>query len=557
MESATLPSSTFVNLWTDDFLNQMRLTGDPLADATAAEMFKDQKNTGVLMASLREVVTNASADQRNLPEFLSHYFDTAIEFPEGFTPDVAKINLACKVFDSYGFHIITILFFKSLPAGYLAPYPSKVLATTHLMETQVARRVLQTAQMIFDVHKTNWYQNDGDGIVSVLKVRLMHAGMRVGILQRLDKEAWDINDDWLKIGIPQGKPINQEDMVLTLNLFSIIILRGLERLGVELNEEEKDAYFYNWQLVGHFAGIHKDLLPTKKEDAWTLQNKMCGRLNKMPNDYGPGLTLALLDVINKNTKGIISLKLLENMTLYLLEDPNAQASLGFGKPSFFDVLLDKILTAITARAQKRIDRNETIGQNLEKKNSTLGLIFFIYAKRAHLEGIKIEKFKMALFQKISLVIMKGLQENAVATNNTKPFIDDRLMQLWDIGGFSWDQDTEGISKTALAAQRSGGYLMMVVSPLVSGGAFYEFYRVRIEHLPAFHTFLDGMTPTDPAKLQIFNEHHVWEMLCVGLIFLATSAIVYISMLVKSKFKYLRAAYVLLMVALLAWLLYLE
>lgn len=75
-----------------------------------------------------------------------------------------------------------LIVFKALPTGYMCPKPGHVLESTKLLVNYAARRVMETAQFVFAVNNANWYQSGNPGLESIQRVRLMHAGMRMALL---------------------------------------------------------------------------------------------------------------------------------------------------------------------------------------------------------------------------------------------------------------------------------------------------------------------------------------------------------------------------------------
>ena len=61
-----------------------------------------------------------------------------------------------------------------------------------------------------------------------------------------------------------GMPINQEDLLGTLIVFTIVALDAIADLGVDLTSQkgtkQRDAYVHFWLVVGHLLGIDYDAL---------------------------------------------------------------------------------------------------------------------------------------------------------------------------------------------------------------------------------------------------------------------------------------------------------
>ncbi len=119
----------------------------------------------------------------------------------------------------------------------------------------------------------------GKGYLCAKKVRFLHATMRFMLVQpdqrhplsgetrpltltealSCDESPWNFEDF--------GYPINQEDMAYTLLTFGMIIPRGLSHWGVQIDQDEKEAFLHLWKVVGHVMGIDSTLLTDQWEEA--------------------------------------------------------------------------------------------------------------------------------------------------------------------------------------------------------------------------------------------------------------------------------------------------
>ena len=56
-----------------------------------------------------------------------------------------------------------------------------------------------------------------------------------------------------------GVPINQEDLMGTLIVFTVVVVDALEKLGLDFGSDEmkasRDAYIHFWLVIGHLLGI--------------------------------------------------------------------------------------------------------------------------------------------------------------------------------------------------------------------------------------------------------------------------------------------------------------
>ncbi|MEP7322903.1 MAG: oxygenase MpaB family protein, partial [Saprospiraceae bacterium] len=209
------------NLWNGLDLNNFRQIMDPPSDEAVKSLyesiqFKTDRN------ELKAMAQNDSFVPADLPEDLRCFVEN--ELFKKFTPeDIRKFEMTRDIWKENGVQFIFVLFFRALPYTYMAEKPANVLRLTKLLEDQPMRRVFETAQFIFDIMDQNWWDPTHRGILTALKVRIMHSAMRYNLLNKPEGEPWN-KEAW-------GMPISQEDLVATNQCFSLEFFKGLEMLG--------------------------------------------------------------------------------------------------------------------------------------------------------------------------------------------------------------------------------------------------------------------------------------------------------------------------------------
>src|SRR5512144_334025 len=96
------------NRWSDDFLDQMRLVGDPLADRVIAQVVDTGERQAVNQI-MRSLVMNDDLVPGDLPPNVRQYLEETARLPEW--ADRHQIELAQKTFASYAPEIILLLFY--------------------------------------------------------------------------------------------------------------------------------------------------------------------------------------------------------------------------------------------------------------------------------------------------------------------------------------------------------------------------------------------------------------------------------------------------------------
>ncbi|AUD03664.1 DUF5995 family protein [Spirosoma pollinicola] len=282
--------------WADDFLAGKRLMGDPLADQVIDTLLATNQK-GEIDQIFQMLVRNRQfpnpafdALPKAVKEVVEGYFVKTRQLPAFAEP--FKLMIAAEVFRQHGPKILLILLCKSLPLCYTCWRGAKVLYQTGRLRVHdgslnaFSRRLMETAQFVVDILTKDNFEQDGTAIVAAQKVRLMHAVIRHFALER----NWDTQT--------YGIPINQEDLIGTLLSFGVVIIRGLEQLGVTLTPEEREAYLHLWHVVGTMMGIDADLL---SEDETTCQSLMDAILAHQsgPSVEGTELTEACIDLMNE------------------------------------------------------------------------------------------------------------------------------------------------------------------------------------------------------------------------------------------------------------------
>lgn len=176
-----------------------------------------------------------------------------------------------------------VLGLRSLVYGYAAPAGNKPLALTGRLERDGAHRLAETGRFVTAVCARAGLRVGAPGWTITLRVRLMHAQVRqlVRATGRYDEAAW-------------GVPINQHDMLSTILLFSTVFTEGLEMLGLQVSEGEKEDYIQLWRLVAWIIGVDPGLIPESETSARRYAELIL-LTQGPPDDDARALTRALIE----------------------------------------------------------------------------------------------------------------------------------------------------------------------------------------------------------------------------------------------------------------------
>jgi hypothetical protein len=277
--------------WTVEFLEGKRKETDALADSTVKEIMA--RNEKVRVNHLFEhIVRDRDHLPADAPEELKAYFAKTSALPSWADPDL--IALGQQVYIRHGIWISLLLSYKSLPECYACAKGAEVLHRTARLNEQhgsmetYSRRIAETARFVMLAMSPGGLSAQGKGMVAAQKVRLIHAVIRYYLRQ----QSWD--------SAKYDEPINQEDMAGTLMSFSALILLGMERLGINLEPVEKEAYIHCWRVIGHVVGLHEDMIPENAADA--IQQGVSILDHQMArSEQGSALMKALLEFQDKKS----------------------------------------------------------------------------------------------------------------------------------------------------------------------------------------------------------------------------------------------------------------
>jgi hypothetical protein len=311
---------------------------DPLADAAARSIIA---RGGVSAMSDALELLSAVPPEKPWPAGLREYVEQTT-VPTGV--DWTRVRAAQDWFNTWGVLATASLFCASLPETYVIPGIAALLALSHQLTDHVTRRIVMTGQMLFDVMTPAAFTLDGRAMQSLRRTRLMHAAIRVMLLndQKSSKTSLVWTDKY-------GQPINQLGLVYTLLTFSHVVLRSVRILGVVRDAEMEDAYNYAWNVAGEVLGVHPDLLPaTAAEAEAAFERIKASRKRIGANDYQRVLMQAL-EVCWKGQFTPLhvpfSVPILHLLFETLLSD-ETRAILGIARPSALQQSLNTALMPI-------------------------------------------------------------------------------------------------------------------------------------------------------------------------------------------------------------------
>jgi hypothetical protein len=251
--------------------HSLRLEGDELADG----LFLYFKSNPSFYQEFNSLKTN---------EALLLF----VEEHSGFHPlrrQLANMSLLNTASNSFFFEkhvqeILTVLGLYSLPYCYAGANGARVLVSSEKILSQPKTRLMETAQFVFDVCQKEAFCPENRGLLSIIKVRLLHAAIRFYSSRSIKDEV----------------PINQEDMLGTYLSFSLLVIRGIRKLGVEVSEKEAHSYLNYWSKIVELMGVKMENLPKDIRAASSLERQIRKREFKR-SEEGVKLTASLTNYL--------------------------------------------------------------------------------------------------------------------------------------------------------------------------------------------------------------------------------------------------------------------
>lgn len=257
-------------------------TGDPLADAVAAEM---RSGGAAVSRQLRQGIKQGLSSLRSPPPAVEALL-TEIERKPGYIDD-ELLSAGSRAYYSVAplFHQIA-LSVGSLINVYASPAIANVLIGTGDLVDDVQRRIMATGDWLITTMLPGTLRPGGSGYVAAIEVRMLHANVRWAQTRHgYDRGAF-------------GMPVNQADMARTWLDFTYTMCRALSRLGVDFTAEELGEIYQLWWYLGHLLGIDPTLYRniTNHGDAAEL-NALLDATNEPPTLHSAQLTEAVLGAV--------------------------------------------------------------------------------------------------------------------------------------------------------------------------------------------------------------------------------------------------------------------
>jgi hypothetical protein len=216
---------TSQGMW-EERLEELRYQADPEMDELVHRYYQDHQELEDVRSLVLQMLSELGEAKRN---------------PAG-EPATAAGQ---AVFADRGLYQSAALFFASLPMAYASDDggAAALVRVSDLATDNLTRRVAETGQMLIDVmgvRGPDALQRGGVGYATAVGLRLLHACVRV-ILLDPDTEANE-RAPWSAERF--GPPVNQKLLLATLLDFTLVTWQAMERMGVGLDDQDREAHLY-------------------------------------------------------------------------------------------------------------------------------------------------------------------------------------------------------------------------------------------------------------------------------------------------------------------------
>lgn len=244
-----------IKLYQNAELDKLRNQGDPLGDRTVQFLFEHPEWIDNLNA-WRDFPGREEMGQ--LPDILSDYLNSFRILPDWL--EKGKVKLSQDFFEKEGNLYLSMLGFYSLPYCYAFADGAQVLVRSKRITEEIGMRLAETALFLLESFRPGTFLGNEKSLLTLAKVRLIHAFSRMFI----KKYSQDWNTEW-------GLPINREDLLGTNLAFSLLVMRGMEKLGRYPGKEIAEAVLHYWKALGFYLGIEISFWPETAKEAFELE----------------------------------------------------------------------------------------------------------------------------------------------------------------------------------------------------------------------------------------------------------------------------------------------
>ncbi|SCF33526.1 TAT (twin-arginine translocation) pathway signal sequence [Micromonospora echinospora] len=282
-----------------------RLVWDDEADPLVASLL-DRGEAPLVNQLLRTWTRNGQPLPDGLPGDVRQFIERARQLPSWV--DQGKLTTAVQFNEKRGLYLGVLY---GLASGMMSTVIPQEARAVYYSEggADMKDRIAKTAKLGYDIGTANAYQPNGSMIVTAVKTRLAHAGVRHLLPQ---------SPRWVGAA-PEDIPISQRDMMITWHSLPTTVMRELNSWRVPIPTRESDAFLHLWQVAAHMLGIKDEYIPASWSEANSQATQVLDPI-LAPTPEGIALADILLGLGKEIDGGILSKPILGSFTRFLLGD---------------------------------------------------------------------------------------------------------------------------------------------------------------------------------------------------------------------------------------------
>lgn len=281
------------------------LVWDEQADPIVAGVI-ERGQAAAVNALLRTWTRNGQPLPAGLPVELRDFIEDARRLPAW--TDTRKLAAAVEFNKRRGTYLGVSYGFVSGMMSTVIPHEARAVYYSK-GGADMKRRISRTAKFGYDIGSRNAFQPDGSMIVTAVKTRMAHAGVRHLLPQ---------SSHWTGVA-DEDVPISQRDILVTWHSLPTSVMKAMRSWGVRISTSEADAFLHSWQIAAHLLGVRDEYIPATWADANAQAPQI---LDPVIGPTPEGIELAdfLVNLAAETDGGLLTRPLLQAMTRYFLGD---------------------------------------------------------------------------------------------------------------------------------------------------------------------------------------------------------------------------------------------
>ena len=244
------------------------LIGDPITEAMTADLREFEREEATRLIQLGMDNPGGGIALQDAPASLRAFFQDAETPPEWL--DNSAFTAGIRMFHRNSRLVLAAFVAGVLVEGFTTNIAKSFFITGRVRD-QGVRRLKQNNRHMIDIVLPSGLDRDGDGWKLSVRIRIIHARIRRLLLHsgEWNGEAW-------------GLPVSAAHLGYAIAAFSARLLKHMQTLGADYNDEEYASFMAVWRYSGHLMGIPNTILFREGADALELYDigHMCEPLTE-------------------------------------------------------------------------------------------------------------------------------------------------------------------------------------------------------------------------------------------------------------------------------------